>query len=153
MNEKFRGYLDALDNKLQTLLAVAPTSIAALPKEMPAAGIYLLSEGTHHLYVGRSRRLRHRLRFHSGGQPTQASFAFLLARETAGRTDPPYTTEGSRQTLWADPVFRSAFAQATERIRKMDIRYVEEPDAIGQALLEIYVAVALDTPYNKFKTS
>jgi hypothetical protein len=34
----------------------------------------------------------------------------------------------------------------------MDVRFVEEPDPICQALLEIYSAVALQTPYNDFDT-
>jgi hypothetical protein len=32
----------------------------------------------------------------------------------------------------------------------MDVRYVEETDPQRQALLEIYVAVVLETPYNDF---
>jgi hypothetical protein len=32
----------------------------------------------------------------------------------------------------------------------MDIRVVEEADANRQALLEMYVSIALDTPYNDF---
>jgi hypothetical protein len=32
-----------------------------------------------------------------------------------------------------------------------DIRFVEEPDLVRQALLEIYVATALSTPYNDFE--
>jgi hypothetical protein len=34
----------------------------------------------------------------------------------------------------------------------MDIRVVEETHAIPQALLEIYVALRLGTPYNDFGT-
>jgi hypothetical protein len=34
----------------------------------------------------------------------------------------------------------------------MDVRYVEEKDALRQALLEIYVSVVLKTPYNDFET-
>ena len=51
-----------------------------------------------------------------------------------------------------DPVFASAFKAAKERIRSMEYRYVEEPDQNRQALLEIYVAVVLATPYNDFGT-
>ena len=32
----------------------------------------------------------------------------------------------------------------------MDIRFVEETDAVRQALLEIYVALALGTTFNDF---
>ena len=45
-----------------------------------------------------------------------------------------------------------AFEQAKDRIRQMYVRYVEESDPIRQCLLEIYAAVALDTPYNDFST-
>jgi hypothetical protein len=34
----------------------------------------------------------------------------------------------------------------------MDIRNVDEDDPVSQALLEIYVATALGTPYNDFDT-
>jgi hypothetical protein len=32
----------------------------------------------------------------------------------------------------------------------MNLRFVEENDPVRQALLEIYVAVTLNTPYNDF---
>ena len=51
-----------------------------------------------------------------------------------------------------DEDFKKAFEDAKERIRKMDFRYVEETDPTRQALLEIYCAVVLGTPYNSFKT-
>lgn len=51
-----------------------------------------------------------------------------------------------------DPVFAAAFSAAKERIRQMEYRYVEEVDQNRQALLEIYCAVVLATPYNDFGT-
>ncbi len=60
--------------------------------------------------------------------------------------------DGSRAGLIEQPVFRDAFIAAKERIRQMDYRFVAEPDQICQALLEIYCAVALGTPYNSFGT-
>jgi hypothetical protein len=41
---------------------------------------------------------------------------------------------------------------ANARIRAMEYRYVEETDQNRQALLEIYCAVVLGTPYNDFGT-
>lgn len=32
----------------------------------------------------------------------------------------------------------------------MQLRYVEEPDPLRQALLEMYIAFVLRTPYNDF---
>jgi len=34
----------------------------------------------------------------------------------------------------------------------MDGRYVEESDPLRQALLEMYAAIALNTPHNSFET-
>ena len=79
-----------------------------------------------------------------------AAFAFRLARETTGRIQATYRTEGSRKDLMKDPVFVRAFDNAKARIRTMEVRFVEETHPLRQCLLEVYVAVALDTPYNDF---
>ena len=49
-----------------------------------------------------------------------------------------------------NPEFVAAFDSAKARIRNMDLRFVEETDPVRQALLEIYVAEVLGTPYNDF---
>ena len=50
-----------------------------------------------------------------------------------------------------DTVFGPAFSECKGRIRAFDLRFVEEVDPTRQALLEIYVATVLETPYNDFK--
>lgn len=52
-----------------------------------------------------------------------------------------------------DADFNAAFIHAKERITGMDVRFVSESDPVRQALLEIYVALVLETPYNDFNTS
>jgi hypothetical protein len=79
-------------------------------------------------------------------------FAFRLARENTGRLEATYTPEGSRAALCADATFAAAFQKAKERVRSMDVRFVEETDPLRQALLEIYVSIVLKTPYNDFNT-
>jgi hypothetical protein len=81
-----------------------------------------------------------------------AAFAFRLAREATGQTHATYKPNGSRAGLMADPAFSEAFRQAKARIRKMDVRFVEESEPIQQALLEIYIAFVLKAPYNDFNT-
>jgi predicted GIY-YIG superfamily endonuclease len=131
-----------------------PVTIATVPKDAPSECIYLFSEGARHLYVGRTRHLRQRLRQHSvpAAQHNQAVFAFRLAREETGRLTAAYSTEGSRVALSSDREFHPAFVEAKRRVREMQVRYVEERDSLRQALLEIYVAVVLQTPYNDFNT-
>lgn len=154
MHEAFRQYVESLHRSFERLMEMSPVKIASLPKPLPAKCVYLFSEGSNHLYVGRTRKLRNRLRQHSipASQHKQAAFAFKLAREATGQAKASYTPEGSRQALLADPVFADAFAKAKARICSMDLRFVEESDPLRQALLEIYVAVVLGTKYNDFDT-
>lgn len=130
MHESFRQYAEALDPLFQRLIQMRPITIATLPKDAPSRCIYLFSEVGKHLYVGRTHRqsLRRRLSQHSNrsAQHNQAVFALKLAREMTGKTRPSYTQLDSRKMLEADPDFKSAFLQAKERVRKMELRYVEE---------------------------
>jgi predicted GIY-YIG superfamily endonuclease len=154
MHEAFREYVEALHPSFERLLQATPVKIKDLPRIAPAQCIYLFSEGLRHLYVGRTKNLRQRLRQHSipGSQHNQAVFAFRLARESTGSLVAAYTVSGSRAALCAQDEFGSAFVLAKERVRNMDVRYVEEKDALRQALLEIYVSLVLKTPYNDFDT-
>jgi hypothetical protein len=134
-------------------MGMLPVKVCALPKMMPARGIYVFTEGEKHLYVGRSNRLRHRLKEHCRKSSTHnsAPFAFLLAREASGITKVSYQTAGSRAQLELDGVFGPAFILAKERVSEMDVRYVEEATPLRQALLEMYAAIALGTPHNSFE--
>jgi hypothetical protein len=153
MDSQFISYIEALELKLKRLLEMTPVTPKSLPKQMPERGIYLLSEGENHLYVGRSNNIRHRIARHSnpGATHRMAAFAFRLAREATGNHKATYKKdEGSRNALMENKIFVDAFSFAKERIRKMNLRFVEETDPVQQALLEIYVAVVLVTPYNDF---
>lgn len=154
MDPKFRQYADMLEPKLQALLAMEPARVENLPGGIPESGIYLFSDGARHLYVGRSNRIRQRLQQHTrqSSRHNAAAFAFQLAREDTGNTDRTYTKPGGRKGLMNDRRFFKAFQDSKARIRRMDLRYVEETDQVRQCLLEIYAAVVLDTPYNSFGT-
>ena len=66
---------------------------------------------------------------------------------------PTYRKENSRAHLTTQKHFQDAFEKAKVQIRKMEVRFLEEPDPVLQALLEIYISLALETPYNEFKTT
>ena len=130
-----------------------PVSPAALPKAMPKAGVYLLSERGEHLYVGRSNSIRARIARHCrpGATHRMAAFAFRLARHETGRLEATYKSgEGSRAALVQEPLFGTAFVNAKARIRVMELRYIEETDPVRQALLEVYVALAVKAKHNDF---
>ena len=117
---------------------------------MPKAGVYLFSEGSRHLYAGRTNDLRTRLQGHVHNSHNTATLAFLMARIRTGSLKASYKPRGSRADLLRNSKFRTAFDNARERIRQMDIRYVEEEDPTRQALLEIYVALAAGAEHNSF---
>lgn len=152
MNEVFQTHVDAMEPALKTLLEMVPISGSHLPRDIPLRGIYLFSDGDQHLYVGRSNRIRQRLQSHcrpSAGH-NSATFAFRIARMETDKLEATYSTKGSRAELEKDPEFSSAFTEAKDRVRAMDIRYVEEKEPIRQAILEMYVALSLETPFNDF---
>ncbi|MEX0733355.1 MAG: GIY-YIG nuclease family protein [Steroidobacteraceae bacterium] len=154
MHRQFNAYLHELEPKRQLLLAMRPVTRDTLPKGMPLRGIYLFSEGKQHLYVGRSNSLRKRIGRHCrlSAKHNMASFAFLLVRESANLGAATYRKGQGRKELLEQEHAREAFANAKKRIRLMDVRFVEETDPIKQTLLELYVSVVHQTPYNDFDT-
>lgn len=155
IDERFLAHIQSFAHKAERLLSMPPLTSGALPRTMPSSGVYLFSEGDRHLYVGRSNTLRKRYGRHClpGATNRQAAFAFQLAREATGRVEVSYRPgANSRKGLMQDPLFSNAFKEAKQRIRAMDYRYVEETDQHRQALLEIYCAIVLATPYNDFGT-
>lgn len=151
LDERFANAIDDLHERLLTLLKCEPFAYDRKPRNLPERVIYLMSEGDRALYVGRTRRFRDRLGDH--GQPSagcnKSPFAFQLALEAAkiANDDPR-----SREELAVIEEVSAAFRDAKTRLRRMDIRFVEEPDPVRQALLEVYCSIALDTPYNDFDT-
>lgn len=153
MNETFRRHVEALHPAYERLIASTPFKYADLAKQaVPERGIYLLTEEGQHLYVGRSDNIRQRLKDHCAVSAThhKAAFAFRLTREACGVPKASYRREGSRADLMTQDHFRTAFEAQKARLREMDIRVVEEADPNRQALLEMYVSIALGTPYNAF---
>lgn len=156
LSPEFNELADRLPSSFDALMSMRPVTLSTLPapSDMPRSGIYLWSDAGRHLYVGRSRRIRQRLQEHardSAGH-NQASFAFLLARESTGQIAASYSTSGSRHALLQDDRFQTAFSNAKARLRRMELRFIEESDPTRQYLLEVYIAVTLRTQYNDFES-
>jgi hypothetical protein len=153
MDEQFVAHVEALRPRIDQLMTMPGIKRAQLPRQMPKAGVYLLSENGRDLYVGRSNDIRKRLGRHCrpGATHRMAAFAFRLAREATGNLRATYTKGiGTRAASVQEATFVTAFVAAKARIANMDIRFVEESDPVRQAILEIYVAIVLRTPYNDF---
>ena len=143
--------MEGLEAKWQALIAMPPVIAAEIPNNTPVGGVYLFSEGSSHLYAGRTkRRIAIRIRNHFSTAP-DCPFAWLLARETTG-SKATYKSAGSRKALLEDVAFKAEYERAKQRIRRMTVRYVHEPEPVAQALLEVYVALASEARYNDFNT-
>ncbi len=153
MNHVFASLLRDLPAKLEQLLASSPVRLSdSYLRSQDKSGVYLFTENERHLYVGRTKRsILTRVRNHVS-TAKDCPFAFRLARESSGRLKASYGGAGTRKQLLQDQGFASAYEEAKNRIRNMDVRWVVEPDPLKQCLLEIYVAVTLATPYNDFDT-
>lgn len=152
-DSKFYEHVRALRPALDRLLAMSPVPPLELPFNAPKEGVYVLTERGVHLYVGRSNDIRGRLGRHcrEGATHRMAAFAFRLARKATGNLKASYKRDRlSRNGLMEQPAFVAAFVDAKARIRAMEARYVEETHPVRQSLLEIYVAVTLNTPFNDF---
>lgn len=154
----FDDHTAKLPAYLANLEACVPATRSELAKRIPkdTAGVYAFYHDGKPLYVGRTRDLRRRLGEHGrvGSTHYSASFAFLRARraaETAG-----YSTQLaglSRNDLAKHEVFGPLFVTEKTSVASMTVRWVVVSDSVVQALLEVYAALALRTPFNSFETS
>jgi hypothetical protein len=134
-----------LPEMLGKLLTAEPFN-AVNPPDRRGRSIYLFSEGSHHLYVGRtsitacSRKAGREQQAGSGSPPNSAPFAMKLARECAERF-------GVASPLQA----------ATRFIREtLDLRTIEISDdvrGVRSHVAEVYADVILQTTYGDFSTS
>ncbi len=152
MNPRFRGLIETLHSKFESLISMQPVTVDTASKDAPRGGVYLFSDGGQHLYVGRTKRsIKDRLKDHVS-TADDCPFAWHLARDATNNKIASYKPQGSRKHLLSQPNFKKAYESAKQKIRKMDVRYVGEPDALKQALLEIYVAVTTAAKHNDFET-
>ena len=153
MQNQFTLYINKLPILLNDLLSMSPVQPTNLPKNVPLRGIYLFSENSKHLYVGRSNNIRSRIQNHCrlSASHHQATFAFRIARGETNFKKATYKTKGSRKDIEEDPIFKPAFSSAKESLRNMELRFIGVDDPILQALFEIYAAVTLNTPFNDFE--
>ena len=129
--------------------------------QVPAEGVYVFYEPDmagypQPLYVGRSGTLRKRIMQHGrrGAGHNTASFAFLLAADSMGeayKTD--VRTRKQLQQATEAGGFGELYLAAKERVGNMHVRFLEVPNDIHQVLFEVYIALALKTPFNDFTTS
>ena len=156
LDARFHGLVAVLHDRLEVLVAAERFTFASRPRGLTGKkAVYLFCDGDAPFYIGRTKNLGQRLGQHcnDGSQPNQSSVAFKLACRDIQIVRQKYVRgEGWKPLMAKHPQLDPVFKAWKARMRGMWIRYVEEPDAVTQALLEIYCAVALNTPHNDFDT-
>jgi hypothetical protein len=133
--------------KLQAFKPVAPRQVV-----WTSPGVYLFTENGEPMWVGRTDCLCRRIREHCSGRMNGAPLAVKIAREATGYFA-TYTKKGGLKELERKLPFVRAFARAQDRVRKMELSWVFEPDPTIQALAEILGIIGLQPRYNSLKTS
>lgn len=155
MDEKFRLLTERLHEKYELLMRSTPARDGRLPSEFKGSGVYTFTENSTVIYVGRTKDVRKRYAQHTqaGSGQNKAVLAFRFARKALKIPPPTYKSdENTRNNLMLNPAFLSEFTAQKERLKSMEFRFVEEGEPTTQALLEIYVSVASDSPNNDFNT-
>ena len=162
-NHKPQVWEDAVD-KMPVLLCKLKSDTLRHRDDMgklPERGIYVFYEGGKPIYVGRTNRMKRRVREHGSQSATKAAtFAYLVAkRELEVKGVAPEAKPGkpsSRITKADVDKYPGIISAARERVGKMQFRVVEITDPIEQTLFEVYAAVQLRTTreqggYNDFE--
>ena len=121
--------------------------------DIPQKGVYVFFKDNKPMYVGRSNRLKERLREHS---QSRQHYSATLAIKIAKRNMPTLQNEERKPTvkqLMDNEDFKKEFEYARDRIARMKIRCAKIEDQIEQAMFEIYAHLELGTEFNDFKTT
>jgi predicted GIY-YIG superfamily endonuclease len=120
MNERFKELVDRMPLLLRLLLEQPPTArddIGII--QVPQKGVYVLFENNKPIYVGRSNRLKQRIKEHS--QTSSDQYSATLALRIAKQNFLDIQGRGRRQTneqLMKNNDFVKEFSAAKERISR-----------------------------------
>jgi len=154
MNERFKKLADRMPLRLQSLLEQPLISIDDIGiTQVPQKGVYVFFEDNKPIYVGRSNRLKKRIKEHSqiSSDHYSATLAFRIAKQNTS-TLQKKERKLTNQQLMSNSDFVEKFKAAKDRIARTKARFIEIEDQIEQAMFEIYASLALKTELNDFST-
>ena len=151
MNNKFKEIIDQFPELMQQLVN-SPLKLQSNLGDIPNKGIYVFYENEKPIYVGRSNRMKNRIKEHGwkSSQNNKAPFAFNLAKKIANEED--MDINKTRDELDKDSTFSNLFSKQKEGVSEMKVRVIEINDPIIQTIFEVYVSMEFNTEYNDFDT-
>ena len=145
--EHILGQMEGLLVKLQSPCRATWETLDDLPNK----GVYAFYEGDKPLYVGRSNRLRQRVKEHGqpGSRTNKATFAYRLLANEYGL---PMGHDRDHLRSEVADEHDAEFREQKKRVRNMSVQAVGICDDTVAYFFEAYAIVALDTTkYNKFE--
>lgn len=151
MNDQFKRIIELLPPLFERLVTSSIKPWNDLGR-VPQRGIYVFYENGHPIYVGRTNRMKDRVKEHGRPSSTHnsAPFAFNLAKKAA--IEKGMDLNKSRVELERDPTFAKLFSEDKDRVSKMSVRVIEIDDPVIQTIFEVYTSMELRTEFNDFDT-
>ena len=153
MSPGFQAIVDQMEPLLHALQMSPAQTVKDGLRGLPKRGIYAFHENGRAIYVGRSNRMRDRIRQHGAesSRHESATFAYKLMLEVEGEQG-GHSSKLSRQEL--QEKYKETYTEQRKRIREMEVHTVQIDDQAAQAVFEIYAILALGTTkYNSFQTT
>lgn len=144
MNRQFKQLIDQMPDLMQELNNSNYYTYGSLGN-LPQKGVYVFYDGDKPVYVGRTNRMRSRIKEHGrpGSGHNSAPFAFNMAKKQAAEKGIDLLK--TRSLLEKDELFKNLFKLSKEKITKMQIKVIEINDPNLQALFELYASIELNT--------
>ena len=120
MNERFKELTDRMPSQLQSLLEQPLIAIDNIGiTQVPQKGVYVFFEDNKPIYVGRSNRLKKRLKEHSqrGSDHYSATLAFRIAKQNTSTLQEKERKQTNEQ-LMKNTDFVGEFESAKDRIAR-----------------------------------
>ena len=151
MNDQFKSIVEQMPALFEDLVRSPIRPWSDLGR-VPLKGIYVFYENENPIYVGRTNRMKDRIKEHGRPSSTHnsAPFAFNLAKKSA--VEKGMNLNKSRQELERDPIFGKLFSEAKDRVSKMSLRVIEIGDPVIQTIFEVYASMGLRAEFNDFDT-
>ena len=153
VHPEFKMIVDKLEPLLKELRAGPPNTVEEGLGQLPNKGVYAFYEKGEPIYIGRSNRMKARIREHGAESSLHgsATFAYKLLLEAKGELGGHSSSRTRKNFQEANS---SEYRRQRQRIRDMEVRAVGIENQQVQAIFEIYAILALGTTkYNSFQTT
>ena len=154
MNTEFQKITKKMEPLLDELLASPKMTLDQL-REVPDKGVYIFYENDKPVYVGRSNRVRNRIKEHGADSSGHESATFALKLLRKDLNDPGgHSPKYSRKTIVDCPELNQQFAEKRKLVQEMQFQVVAISDHPTQYIFEAYAIISLGTTeFNSFETT